>query len=79
MSLEIDLDREFAVSGAWKIIPYSLLTWRWGRLGDPGNLDRFVLLDRFLPFRGEDGLEAPGEMQLADGPDEAHVGDVCLA
>jgi len=57
---EIGLDREFAVSGAWKSMPYSVLTWRWGRLGDPGNLDRFVLLDRFLPFRGEDGLEAPG-------------------
>jgi len=76
---EIGLDREFAVSGAWKSMPNSLLPWRWGRLGDPGNLDRFVLLDRFLPFGGEDGLEARGEMQLTNGLGEAQVGDVCLA
>jgi hypothetical protein len=36
-------------------------------------LDGFVALDCFLPFRGEDDLEVPGEMKLADGPGESHA------
>ncbi len=76
---EIGLDRECAVSGAWKSMPYSLLR---------GVGDDLEILETWTGsycsivscHSGELMVLKPrGEMQLADGPGEAHVGDVCLA